>query len=256
MDPRQIAAERLRQARESLEPCKPLSSEFEFGEADAYAIQRENVDRRIAGGAARVGWKVGLTSDAIQKWLNVTEPDFGALLSDMVVPDGHVIERSRLIQPRAEGEIAFVLNRDLGGGATAADVLAATEFVLPAIEIVDSRIANWKIKWADTVADNASSGMLVLGSKPVSARGLDLRLVGMKLSKNGAIVSTGAGAACLGSPVNAVAWLARTLARLGGALSAGDVVLSGALGPITPVEAGDWLDLSISTLGDVSCRFR
>lgn len=253
---RDTCAERLRNAQAARKPCAPLTDEFELGVDDAYAVQQINIDRRVAAGARRVGWKVGLTSDAIQRWLDVDEPDFGALLDDMAVADGGDAETARLLQPRAEGELAFVLGHDLDGAATAAQVLAATAFVLPAIEIIDSRVADWKIKWGDTVADNASSGMFVLGSTPVDLRGINLRLAGMVLRKNGAIVSAGAGAACLGHPVNAVAWLAQMLGRMGDQLRAGDVVLSGALGPVTPVEQGDWLELSIAHVGEVTCRFR
>lgn len=252
----QDCADRLWSAQVDRAPCAPLTDDLEIGPALAYAIQQHNIERRIAAGARRVGWKVGLTSDAIQSWLNVDEPDFGSLLDDMAVDDGGLADTARLLQPRAEGEVAFVLDRDLRGQVTSAEVLAATAFLLPAVEIIDSRVADWKIKWGDTVADNASSGMFVLGSTPVPVDEVDLRLCGMSLRKNGSIVSTGAGAACLGHPVNAVVWLARILGEMGQKLCAGDVVLSGALGPVTPVQSGDWLELDIDGLGTTSCRFR
>jgi len=255
-DLRRQCADRLDEAMRTRVPCTPLTEEFAISELDAYAIQQLNMERRLDGGAARIGWKVGLTSAAIQSWLGVGEPDYGTLLDDMVTADRGVADTARLLQPRAEGEIAFVMSRDLAGpGVDGAGVIAATEFILPAIEVVDSRIADWKIKWADTVADNASSGLFVMGSTPVSLRGLDLRLAGMTLRKNGEVVATGAGAACLGHPVNAVAWLANKVGQMGASLRAGDVVLSGALGPVTPVAPGDWLHVAISGVGEASCRF-
>ena len=255
-DFRQTCARRLREASSTLQAIAPLTDEFNIGEDDAYAIQRHNVELRLTEGASLVGWKVGLTSDAIQSWLGVSEPDFGALLDDMSAGDGETVDTGQLLQPRAEAELAFLLRDDLPPDATAASVLAATEWVAPAIEIIDSRVADWKIKWGDTVADNASSGMFVLGSASSGPQDVDLRRCGMLLRKNGRVVSTGAGAACLGNPVNAVVWLARTLGRFGQTLRAGHVVLSGALGPVTPVAAGDWLQASISGVGDVGCRFR
>lgn len=251
----QTCADRLWEAARNATPCAPLTDQFALDETAAYAVQRINNTRRIAAGARPVGWKVGLTSTAIQQWLNVSEPDFGMLLDEMQVLDGGAVAASKLLQPRAEGEVAFVIAEPLSADATTTDVLGATAYLLPAIEIIDSRVADWKIAWGDTVADNASSGMYVLGSTPVAVDAVDLRLAGMTLRKNGEVVSTGAGAACLGHPVNAVAWLARTLARLGEPLQPGDVVLSGALGPVTPVAAGDWLTASIAGVGDVGCRF-
>lgn len=250
------AADRLWHARAQRQPCAPLSGDFELSPEDAYAIQQRNIARRLEFGAKHVGWKVGLTSDAIQEWLGVDEPDYGTLLDTMVVADGGEVDTSALLQPRAEGEVAHVLSRDLAGpGVTAAAVLAATDFLLPAIEIIDSRIADWNIQWVDTVADNASSGMFVLGSTPIRPVGVDLRLAGMKLRKNGRVVSTGAGAACLGHPVNAVAWLANKLGEMGEGLKAGDIVLSGALGPVTEIESGDYLTADIAHLGSTGCRF-
>jgi 2-keto-4-pentenoate hydratase len=174
----------------------------------------------------------------------------------MHVQNGGVAPMKQLLQPRAEGELAFVLKgRLFGPDVTRADVLQATDYVTPAIEIIDSRIADWKIKFVDTVADNASSGMFVLGSERRSAEEVDMNLTGMALRKNGRVVSTGATAACLGNPVDAVVWLARRLSSLGVALEPGHVVLSGALGPVTPVEKGDSLELSVAGLGKVSVTF-
>lgn len=255
-------AEVLWQAQADGQTCRPLTDLAELDVSDAYAVQRINIDRRLAGegfhgrAARRVGHKIGLTSHAVQAWLGVDQPDFGVLLDDMQCPDGGSVDLSGLLQPRAEAEIAFVLGERLEGpGVTAADVLRATEFVLPAIEIIDSRIAEWAIKYEDTIADNASSGMFVLGSTPVAPEGLPLRTAGMALRKRGSVVSTGAGAACLDHPVNAVVWLAETLAGFGEGLEAGHVVLSGALGPVCDVAPGDWLRADIAHLGSVSVRF-
>lgn len=227
---------------------------------DAYAVQQMNVARRIAGGARLVGRKVGITSQAVMDWLKVKEPDFGALLDDMIVDDGGTCLRSSLLQPRVEGEVAFVLERDLAlTSCTAVDVVAATAWVSAAIEIIDSRVKDWKITLPDTVADNASSARFVVSSTRRSLEGLDLPLLGCALRKNGRVASSGAGAACLGNPVNAVAWLARTLARAGTPLRAGDVVLSGALCPVVPVDAGDVIEVEVGAgdrgLGRCSVRF-
>lgn len=255
------AAERLALAQASRTPCAPLTSDIPLTPQDAYAVQRRTIEARLDEGlfgkpTRIVGRKVGLTSEAIQKWLNVDQPDFGTLLSDMWVPDGGVAPIDVLLQPRAEAEIAFVLKADLAGpGVLPVDVLRATDFLLPAIEIIDSRIADWKITFEDTVADNASSGLFVVGNTPVAPAAVDLRLCGMALRKNGRVESTGAGIACLGHPANAVAWLANALGAMGTSLRAGDIVLSGALGPVTPVVRGDHLVASIEGLGSCSVRF-
>lgn len=253
----------LQQARETGRPCAPLTEHKpDLTTAEAYAIQGIDLAhrRQVVGPHGTrpevVGHKIGITSTAVQNWLGVDEPDFGVLLDDMVVPDGGEVDTARLLQPRVEGEVAFVLGRDLRGpGITAAHVIAATDFVLPAIEIIDSRIADWKITYQDTIADNASSGLFVLGNRPTPLAGLDLRLCGMVLRKNHRVASTGAGAACLDHPINAVVWLANTLGRLGTHLEAGHIILSGALGPVVPVEPGDHVEVAISGLGAVSARF-
>ena len=223
---------------------------------EAYRVQQRMIARRRAGGARVVGKKIGLTSKVVQTMLGVDQPDFGYLLADMVCGDGEPVPMATLIAPKVEGEIAFVLKATLSGpGVTAADVLRATDFVLPCFEIVDSRIRDWKIKIQDTVADNASCGVFVLGDRLVDPRGLDLTTCGMVLEKNGEIVATGAGAAALGAPANAVAWLANTLGRLGIPLKAGEVVLSGSLAIMVPVKAGDSLRVSIGGIGGCSVRF-
>ena len=223
---------------------------------EAYAIQQRLNARRIAAGERIIGKKIGVTSRAVMDMLGVYQPDFGLLTDAMVYNEGQAIPAATLIQPKAEGEIAFVLKKDLiGPGISAADVLAATEGVMACFEIVDSRIRDWKIGIADTVADNASCGVFVLGDRLVDPRGLDLTTCGMVLEKNGEIVATGAGAAALGAPANAVAWLANTLGRLGIPLKAGEVVLSGSLAIMVPVKAGDSLRVSIGGIGGCSVRF-
>ena len=224
--------------------------------ADAYRIQQRMLARRLEAGERVVGKKIGVTSAAVMNMLGVYQPDFGYMLDGMIVAQGESIAMSTLIQPKAEGEIAFILKRDLmGPGLSNADVLAATECVMPCFEIVDSRIRDWKIKIQDTVADNASCGVFVLGDRLVDPRGLDLVTCGMVLEKNGEVVVTGAGAATMASPLNAMAWLANTLGRLGVPLKAGEVVLSGALGAMVPVKAGDNLRVAIGGIGGCSVRF-
>lgn len=223
---------------------------------DAYAIQQRLNARRLQAGERIVGKKIGVTSQAVMNMLGVHQPDFGLLTDAMVYNEGEAIPSARLIQPKAEGEIAFVLKRDLQGpGVTAADVLAATEGVMACFEIVDSRIRDWKIRIQDTVADNASCGVFVLGDRLVDPRRVDLATCGMVLEKNGEIAVTGAGAATLGSPLTAVAWLANTLGRMGVTLRAGEVILSGALGAMVPVQRGDALRVTIGGIGGCSVRF-
>ena len=236
---------------------EPLTNRHEaIGIEDAYRVQQRMIARRLQGGERIVGKKIGVTSRAVMNMLGVYQPDFGYLLDGMVMNEGESVDTRTLIQPKAEGEIAFVLKRDLmGPGIGNADVLAATECVMPCFEIVDSRIRDWKIKIADTVADNASCGVFVLGDSAVDPRRIDLVTCGMVLEKNGEIVATGAGAAALGSPVNAVAWLANTLGKLGIGLKAGEVVLSGALAAMFPAAAGDNFRVSIGGLGGCSVRF-
>lgn len=224
--------------------------------ADAYHVQQRMIERRLEAGERIIGKKVGVTSRAVMNMLGVYRPDFGYMLDGMAYNEGQSIDMATLIQPKAEGEIAFMLKRDLlGPGITNADVLAATECVMPCFEIVDSRIRDWKIKIQDTVADNASCGVFVLGDQAVDARRLDLSLCGMVLEKNGEVIATGAGAAALGSPVNAVTWLANTMGELGTPLKAGEVILSGALAAMFPAQAGDSFRVSIGGLGNCSVRF-
>ncbi len=248
-----LAAE-LESARREARGVAPLTERYPaMNLSDAYAIAGAGVQLRERAGARRVGAKIGLTSRAVQRQLGVDAPDFGVLTADMAVADGGRFVRSGAIAARAEAEIAFILGADLPRtGITAATLLRAIAFALPAIEIVDSRVADWKIKLFDTIADNASSCAFVLGSRPVAVADFDPLRCGMTLRRNGEVASTGVGAACLGSPIAAACWLAETMGRLGEPLRAGDIVLSGALGPVVPVELGDHLEAEISGLGAVS----
>jgi 2-keto-4-pentenoate hydratase len=224
--------------------------------AGAYAVQAINTRHWQAEGRRVVGRKVGLTAKAVQAQLGVDQPDFGVLFADMAITDGGVLPAGGVLQPKAEAEVAIMLARDLTSPDTSvADVIAATAHAVAAIEIVDSRIADWKITFADTVADNGSSAFYVLGQEAKPLEGLDLYTCGMALEVNGALVSLGAGAACLGHPLEAAAWLARTLAANGEALKAGDVVLTGALGPMVPIAVGDRVEAKIGGLGSVSFTY-
>ncbi|TDU32590.1 2-oxopent-4-enoate/cis-2-oxohex-4-enoate hydratase [Panacagrimonas perspica] len=259
MNPEKITqyGDALYQALQDRKPIAPLTDrEPDITIEDAYRIQLRMIDRRLQQGETIIGKKIGVTSKAVQNMLKVYQPDFGQLLSGMVFSEGEPIPVSTLIAPKAEAEVAFILKHDLNGpGVTAADVLRATDFVLPCFEIVDSRIADWKIRIQDTVADNASCGVFVLGGTPRSLRGFDLSVAGMVVEKNGDIVSTAAGAAVQGSPVNAVAWLANTLGALGIPLKAGEVILSGSQSPLMPAVAGDSFTCNVGGLGSCSVRF-
>ncbi|MFD4374866.1 2-keto-4-pentenoate hydratase [Streptomyces sp. NPDC058486] len=251
------AAARLEEAHRTGVPCAPVRDLLPPGDLDAaYAVQSLLTERRLAAGRRVTGWKIGLTSPAVQAQLGVDTPDFGVLLDDTAVPDGAEIPWGTVLQPKAEAEVALVLERDLGHERhTVADVIRAVAFALPAVEVVGSRIRDWDITAVDTVADNASSGAYVLGTRPVPLRALDLRTAGMVLERRGEPVSTGAGVACLGHPLHAAVWLADTLVRLGRPLRAGDTVLTGALGPMTAVEPGDVLEARIEGLGSVRAAF-
>lgn len=247
----------LRHAAQTGVAVPPLAASLPAAGIElAYDVQNANTEHALAAGRRLTGRKIGLTSLAVQKQLGVSEPDFGMLFADMEVLDGEEVAAGRLLQPRVEAEVAFVLkSRIEHPDCGVPDLIAATAYVLPAIEIVDSRIADWKISIFDTVADNASSGLYVLGNTPRRLDDVDLKLCGMVLDKNGVPSSFGVGAACLGHPVNAVIWLARRMAQLGRPLEAGDVVLSGALGPMVSVGPGDVIDTAIDGLGTVSVRF-
>jgi 2-oxopent-4-enoate hydratase len=238
-------------------PIAPLTERHpDLVLADAYAIQTINIDRRVAEGQRVIGRKVGLTSKPMQKLLGVDEPDFGVLTETMVVEDGDEVDLATLVQPRVEAEMAFVMGRDLAGpGVTTGTALAAIAGVLPAIEIVDSRVADWKIKLVDTVADNASSGLLVVGGRMLPVNDLDLRTLGVVVSRHGEVIDTGAGAAALGNPARCVAWLANKLGSLGDGLKAGDIVLPGAVHKMVSVASGDVFRADFAHLGPVTVRF-
>lgn len=250
------AALALREARESRQPIAPISQTFGISSlADAYAVAAINNTFRVERGTRLIGKKVGLTSKAVQQQLGVDQPDFGQLFDDMEYLNGQDIPAQRLMQPKVEAEVAFVMGRDLHGNSPSwSEFLLSVAYALPALEIVDSAIADWKISLVDTVADNASCGVYVLGDQPVDIGGLSLVQVGMTLSKNGAVVSVGSGAACLGHPLRAAYWLAKTMAERGEPLRAGEVILSGALGPMVPLAVGDVVSADIGALGTVSCR--
>lgn len=228
----------------------------ELSVKDAYYIQLENINKKLEQGQKIVGKKIGLTSKAMQNLLGVGEPDYGHLLDSMVVENGGKISIEQVLQPKVEAEIAFILKKELRGpNVTTLDVLQATEYVVPALEIVDSRVKDWKIKLADTVADNASSGYYVLGGKPTRIEDIDLELIGMVLTKNGELVNTGVGAAALGNPASCVAWLANKLSEFDIPLRAGEVILSGALSAAEAAQAGDSFTARFAHLGQVSVRF-
>lgn len=251
------AAAMLLDAYATGDPIRPLTeSAPELSIDAAYAIQLAQVDAWRAQGAIIKGHKVGLTSAAMQRQLGVDQPDFGHLTDSMFFGDSTRINAGRFLQPRIEPEVAFVLGRPLSGpGVTAADAAAAVDFVLPALEIIDSRIADWKITLADTIADNASSGGVVLGTRPVRLGDVDLALGGCLLYRNGGLEQTGAGGAVLGSPLNALVWLANTLGERGVTLEAGHVVLPGSMTAAIPVNPGDNVTATFAGVGSVSIRF-
>ena len=223
---------------------------------DSYAVQQLQIERRLSEGRTIKGHKVGLTSAAMQRQLGVDQPDYGHLLDDMFFLEHVPIPSSIYLQPKIEPEVAFVLKRRLSGpGVTVPEAISAVDYVLPALEIIDSRIENWKIGIVDTIADNASSGGLVLGSRPTRLEDVDLRLVGCTLLRNGRVVATGAGGAVLGSPINSLVWLANTVGALGVTLEAGHVILPGSVTAAQPVAPGDTYAAAFAGLGTVTARF-
>lgn len=252
-----ILAEMLLTAEKNRKPILPLTeSDPGITVDEAYRIQLQVIEMKKSSGQVVVGKKIGITSRAMQTMLGVNEPDYGQILDGMVVMEGEQIRAADLIQPRIEGELAFILKEDLKGpGVTLADVIRCSEGVIPALEIIDSRIADWKIKLPDTVADNASSARIVLGGKITPILGLDLRTVGMVLEKNGEVVATATGAAVFGNPAQAVAWLANKLAVYGITLRKGEVILSGSLTAAMPVSSGDFVRADFGTLRDAKIKF-
>lgn len=256
MDPRiSSAADRLEIARGTSRPTPPVRDLLGNNDiALAYRVQAELTRRRTRDGLLVVGRKIGLTSRAVQRQLGVDQPDFGVLFDDMAFSDNRDVPVSALLQPRVEAEIAFFLATDLDGRLDAATVRGAVGYATPALEIVDSRIAEWDINIVDTIADNGSSALFVLGTDRVSLSSFEPRDVEMWMTIDGEEVSIGAGTACLGDPLHALSWLARTGKELGTPLRAGEVVLSGALGPMAPISPGSTVRAGISGLGTVTAH--
>lgn len=251
------AALRLRNAEESKETCPPVRDLIDAGDqTSAYAIQQMNTAIKLANGGTVVGQKIGLTAPVVQKQLGVDQPDFGLLWGDKEIPNGGTISVQELMQPKVEAEIAFVLKSDLTNkDLTNEDIIEAIDYALPSIEVVGSRIANWDIKIADTIADNASASHWVVGSQPIALDAIDLMNCKMVMKNNLTIVSEGQGSDCLGSPINAVCWLANKMVEMGTPMKKGDLVLSGALGPMCAVSAGDYFTVEIEGLGTVEVGF-
>ena len=250
------AAKALREAREFRKPINKISEDYGVVTLnDAYAVADINTRNRLSQGGRISGKKAGLTSASVQQQLGVAQPDFGVLFQDMEYLDGEAVPTDTLLQPKIEAEVAFVVGKDLQSETPSyAEFLACLAYALPALEIVDSAIADWKISLADTVADNASCGLYVLGNQPVAIGDLDLHEIGMQLDLNGSVASVGTGAACLGHPLRAAYWLACTMAARGEGLKAGEVILSGALGPMVNIQSGDIIQARMGALGSVSCR--
>ena len=257
MNERSIA-QALLEAYETKEPISPLTTSYPSITVDeAYHIQLAQINARLANGDVIVGKKIGLTSKVMQQMFNVTEPDYGHILASMVLADGDEIAINQMIQPKIEFEIAFVLKEDVEGpGVTAQQIIAATDYVVPAFEIIDSRIADWKIRFEDTVADNGSSAYAILGGKPKRLDEVNLETLGMNILKNGQFIDHATGAAVMGNPVNAVVWLANALGQYNIGLKKGEFVLSGALTAALPIDAGDTFTADFAHLGAIQVTFK
>ncbi|GEN33259.1 MULTISPECIES: 2-keto-4-pentenoate hydratase [Aneurinibacillus] len=253
----ELAAKELWEAERNNQPISPLTETYSgFTVEDAYAVQQQVKAWKVEAGARLIGRKIGLTSKAMQNALGVPEPDFGSLYDNMLLPEGTTIPFEQFLQPKVEAELAFIMKEDLQGpGVHFQDVIRATSFIVPAFEIIDSRVRDWKIKIQDTIADNASSGALVLGSRGVFVDELNLRLVGLVLESNGQVVDTAAGAAVLGHPAAAVAWLCNKLAEFGEGLQAGDIVLSGSFTKAYEVKPGSVFSAHFDQIGTVQIGF-
>lgn len=251
------AAERLKAAEINKDPCAPIRDLIALDdEASAYAIQNMATERKLQSGRRLVGRKIGLTNPAVQQQLGVNQPDFGMLFDDMQREESDIIAYDDVMQPKIEAEIAFILSSPLTKAHhTADDIIKATRSVVAAFEIVGSRIAKWDIKFVDTVADNASSGLFVLGSVHKAIHEIDLTQCAMRMTRSGEEVSKGSGTACMGNPINAAIWLADKMVQMGRPLGAGDIILSGALGPMVAVQPGDRFEASVEGLGQVKAAF-
>ncbi|EMI9088338.1 MULTISPECIES: 2-keto-4-pentenoate hydratase [Bacillus] len=250
-------ADELVQAENSRVGILPFTERYDnLSVEDAYNIQLEVVGRKLESGRSIIGKKVGLTSVAMQQMLGVNEPDYGHLLDDMKIESGSEVSMRSFVSPKIEAEIGFVLEQDLNGpNITYIDVLMATKYVVPTLEIIDSRIVDWKIKLADTVADNGSSAKVVIGHTFSSIDKVDLRTTGMTLYKNNSLIATGAGAAALGHPAQAIAWLANKLYEFNIGLKAGELILPGALSGAVSVQSEDNIRADFGLLGSVSVTF-
>ncbi|MDA9299442.1 fumarylacetoacetate hydrolase family protein [Saprospiraceae bacterium] len=250
-------AAKLRQAQATKIPISPLRDDIgEHNEELAYAIQQVNTNHKLVDGARIVGKKIGLTSIKVQEQFGISTPDFGILFDDMEVLNGLSLPISEVMQPKIEGELAFVLGGSLDNdNLTIVDIINSIDYVLPSLEIVGSRIDNWNIRIADTVADNASASHYVLGHTPKMLDDIDIVNCKMNMTINGELKSSGIGKDCLGSPLNAVLWLARKMQAVGQPLQAGELILSGSLGPMVVVNAGDHVDAEFEGLGSVSISF-
>lgn len=253
----QQLANELIEAEKTRKPIAPLSERFpNITLDDAYQIQLQYVAEKRAQGARIIGKKIGATSKAIQEMFGVGQPDYGHLFDTMMYSDGDKVPLERLLQPKVECEIAFVLKKDLTGpNVTPLDVIEATDYIVPAIEIIDSRIEDWNIRFEDTVSDNGSSALVVIGSKPTKLEGLDLSCLGMNVSHNGEFLESATGAAVLGNPLYAIAWLANALSAYDVPLLAGEIVLSGAFTKALPIQDGDTFTAEFAHLGSVTASF-
>lgn len=246
------------EAEKEKKPIAPLTETYpEVTVEDAYAIQKQVQVLKLESGSRIIGHKIGLTSKAMQQSLGVPEPDFGSMYDDTLLQEGSLIDSQQFLQPKVEAELAFIMKHDLKGpGVHFHDVIRATEYIVPAFEIIDSRVRNWEIKIQDTVADNASYGALVLGSRGIIAGDLDLRTIGLVLEQNGEVIDTAAGAAVLGHPAAAVAWLCNKLAQFDEGLKAGDVVLSGSFTKAYVAKPGDVYIAQFGGIGTVQVGFK
>lgn len=253
----QRLATSLRNAARDGEPISPIREELgQLGVDGAYAVQDINTTYHLKAGRQLIGRKIGLTSKSVQQQLGVDAPDFGMLFADMELAADEEVMLERVLQPKVEAEVALVLERDLDHEKpTLSQLMSAIAYVLPAVEIVGSRIRDWDIGLLDTVADNASAGMYALGTQPKKLSDVDLRMCGMLMERKGEAISLGIGAACLGHPLNAALWLARTMVEVGRPLQAGNVIMTGALGPMVSVSPGDVIDTTIAGLGTVHVSF-